>query len=53
MIFFEILEKEEKNWVMALSNPGLSLLSHSKKSGPLYIPVENAICIRQISDRRH
>ena len=29
---------------MAVSNPGLSLLSHFNRNGPLHIPVENAIC---------
>ena len=38
---------------MAISNPELSLLSQPKKSGPLYIPVEDVICKSQISDRRH
>ena len=36
---------------MAVSNPWTVTLSRYKRSGPLSIPAENAICESQISDR--
>ena len=48
----KFLEKSKK-----LANGGFEprtvTLSHSKRSGPLYIPVENAICKSQISEGQH
>ena len=48
----QMLEKKKK-----LANGGIEprtvTLSNFKRSGSLYIPVENTICGSQISDRQH
>ena len=38
---------------MAVSNPGLSHFHIPKGKDPCYIPLENAVCKSQISDRQH
>ena len=48
----QISEKEEKIGYGGIE-PRTVTLSHSERSGPLYIPLENAICECHISDRQH
>ena len=53
MIIYEIFEKTKKKLANSGMEPRTVTLSHSKRSGPLYIPVENTICESQISEGQY
>ena len=47
------LREKKKKLANGGIEPRTVTLLHSKRSGPLYIPVKNAICKSHISDRQH